>query len=163
MANVAPSARAIWREGILWGEEILKSGHELRMETVGGSMLPALRGGDIIVVRPAGAADVTIGDVVVFRQVDTLVAHRLVGKSGVNGRTILVTKGDLLPHADQPLPADKVLGKVVAIQREGRTWDLTSPLQRATARLYVRIIPALSWLVPLLRSLRNTVRRVCGR
>ncbi len=163
MANLAPSQQAAGRGGILWGEEILRSGYELRMETVGGSMLPTIRGGDIIVVRPVGASDVTIGDVVVFRQADTLVAHRLVRKHGTNGTMVLVTRGDFAPRSDEPLPADKVLGKVVALERGGRTWDLTSRLPRTIAWLCVCVLPALPWFLPLLQTLRSTVRRAFGR
>jgi signal peptidase I len=163
VADIGPSERVALSGGILWGEEILKSGCELRMATVGGRMLPAIRGGDIVIVRPAGVSDVTIGDVVVFRQADMLVAHRLVRKFGTNGAAVLVTKGDFRPRPDEPLSADKVLGKVITIERNGRTRNLTRPLPKTTAWLCAHVIPALPWFLPLLRTLRSAVRRAFGR
>jgi signal peptidase I len=163
MANVVPSKWAALSHGVLWGEEILKSGCELRMETVGGSMLPALRAGDIVIVRPACASDVTVGDVIVFRQGNTLVAHRLIRKSGANGATVLMTKGDFKRDYDELLPADKVLGKVITVERQGRVCNLTSPSQKAAAWLRVHIIPAIPWFLPLLRTLRNEARQAFGR
>jgi signal peptidase I len=72
----------------------------------GKSMEPALRSGDLIVVRPGAYA---VGEVVAYRSGSRLVVHRVVATDG--GR--LVLQGDANDDFDAVRPRpDQVLGEV---------------------------------------------------
>lgn len=82
-----------------------------------GSMEPALAPGDLVVVRPAPADDIRVGDVITFQPVSddpALVTHRVTGltieSGGVTGFT---TQGDANSAADDAIVADQVKGRVV--------------------------------------------------
>ncbi|HEX9104190.1 MAG TPA: S24/S26 family peptidase [Polyangia bacterium] len=88
--------------------ELLRAGRTVEVPLGGGSMRPLLVPGDLLRVRPARAADVQPGDVVLFEFEGDLVCHRLVHASG--GRVL--TRGDDSPDYDPPLPADAIIGRV---------------------------------------------------
>lgn len=94
-----------------------------------GSMAPTLEVGDLVVVKPAGGANVGEGDVVLFRSnVGVPVMHRIIGVSEIVtnvrdqdgelvGRTTeyrFITQGDANPNPD----ANEVEGEQV----EGEVW-----------------------------------------
>jgi signal peptidase len=80
----------------------------------GGSMTPALRRGDVILLRDAGADSIAVGSVITFSDPadpDRLVTHRVVGIEP-DGR--LVTRGDANAVSDSTLVAlDAVRGRAV--------------------------------------------------
>ena len=89
--------------------EFLRAGRTVELPLGGGSMRPLFAPGDVVRVRPARAADVRPGDVVVFDAGDDqLVCHRLVYASGAR----VVTRGDDCPSADAPISADAIVGRV---------------------------------------------------
>jgi signal peptidase I len=106
----------------------------------GTSMNPLMREGDILYLRPYGGEKIHPGDVVAFSHPGRpgTVIHR-VSTAGPWG---LRTKGDNTPALDDWLlqPAD-ILGRVVAIQRQGRTLPVP---RRVPASLY--LLKARHWL-----------------
>lgn len=79
-----------------------------------GSMRPTLPPGTLVVVRPAQAADLTIGDVITFeRGSGEIVTHRIVKeKSDTSGTPRWRTQGDANDSADASwVHPDQVLGK----------------------------------------------------
>ena len=68
-----------------------------------GSMSPALPIGAEVVLRPAQAEDLAIGDVIAFHKpgrVNDVITHRIVGIETVRGEQRFVTKGDANPVPD---------------------------------------------------------------
>jgi signal peptidase I len=89
-------------------------------------MLPLLREGDAVLVA-YGRDQIQRGNVVLFRQKGKLVAHRVWKITQDDGGPILVTKGDSLFTFDAPLPKERIVGRVVAVERNGRQFRLDSP------------------------------------
>ncbi|MCE0538792.1 signal peptidase I [Kineosporia rhizophila] len=88
---------------------------------VSGSMEPAVRSGDVVVIKNDGRRWVPIGTVVTYRQPGTgvLVTHRVVGVDPV--RREYTTQGDANPAADPvPVPAEAVVGSVRMVVPLGR-------------------------------------------
>ena len=115
----------------------------MRIKARGGSMIPFIWDGDVVLVSPAGAAEIRVGDVICYEPAPgRLLLHRVVRRS--NGQ--LVAKGDALPFTER-VPQEQVLGKAVAIERGGRLrrLDATRWRNRAIALLS----PFLSGLLPL--------------
>lgn len=67
-----------------------------------GSMLPTLKGGEVVLVNPVPIADVRVGDVVVARwEARGLnVIHRVLRINVIRGEIVLTTKGDNNVDAD---------------------------------------------------------------
>ena len=114
--------------------EILARGALLRFRAQGDSMRPFIRGGDILVIAPIEGEQARAGDAILFRQGNRLLVHRLLGRSGEGGNT-LILKGDAHLRPDRPLGADQVLGRVTALERAGRTVDVERTLPRLVHRL----------------------------
>jgi signal peptidase I len=82
----------------------------------GHSMLPAIRQGDLAIVQPVDISTMRVGDMLVYRDGDIYVIHRVVRVQTVGGDTVLTVKGDNNGYPD-PVPVTRALfvGKVVAV------------------------------------------------
>jgi len=91
-----------------------------------GSMEPTLSKGDVVFWAPCRIADISPGDIIVYKsyiQKDVYVLHRVVEIREENGETLLVTKGDANEYTDQSGPhvvepyirENHLVGKVVGI------------------------------------------------
>ena len=96
------------------------------------SMLPTLHPGQRVAVARAGEL-LERGDLLLFRQTGDRVVHRYLGPAtDANGAPCLRTRGDNNPTLDAPLDPAGVIGRVIAIERDGGWVELDS----AAARLY---------------------------
>ncbi|MGH7708138.1 MAG: S24/S26 family peptidase, partial [Vulcanimicrobiaceae bacterium] len=86
-----------------------------RVRIVGRSMRPLLRAGMVVEVEPL-AEPPRIGDILVFRGSQRLVAHRLVASNDAT----YITCGDAFPERAEFVPAPRVAGRVEKVwSREG--------------------------------------------
>ena len=113
--------------------EILDCGIDLRVRVTGRSMAPAIRSGEIVVVKKIPVVSLRIGDLILFKNnAGALMLHRILFKRCINDSTIVLrTKGDALKSLDGPIQQSEVLGRVYKIQRKGpagewKTIDLDS-------------------------------------
>lgn len=91
---------------------------DLRVPVRGTSMLPVLREGDEVSVRPSRLY--WPGQVLVFLDPHGQVwVHRLLGAKPSGGGWSLYLKGDAVPKPDPPVNAGRVVGRVVAVHRGG--------------------------------------------
>ena len=117
-------------------EEILTRGASLHFRARGNSMRPFIKDGDVLVITPVDISEVQRGDVILFRQGERALVHRLVSRRGEEGETLIV-KGDAHLRPDPPLQADLVLGKVTRVRRDGRRVNLDRGVLRwAGVRLW---------------------------
>jgi len=96
---------------------------QVRLRAYGSSMFPVIRSGDVLCIRHCTAETVQQGDVVLMRNGDRVVAHRLIDKQRHDGESFLVTRGDSLWCSDPARSASMLLGRVVAVVRNGRALD----------------------------------------
>jgi signal peptidase len=99
----------------------------LQLLVSGSSMVPAVRPGDVLHVRHSEVGDLSKGDIVVFRRAGRLIAHRAMSTPGKSGKGLLVTRGDRVRRKDAPILGSELLGRVIAIERNG---ERTSPRSR---------------------------------
>jgi len=82
-----------------------------------GSMEPAIRTGDVVVVESVRPTEVDVGEVVTFPDPsgsDRLITHRLRGRRIGNREALFVTKGDANNDDERwSVPADGRIGRVV--------------------------------------------------
>ena len=114
----------------------------------GGSMRPALRDGDLVLLSLA-RAPARRGEVVVTRGPHgNLIIHRVVE----SGPDAVITRGDACPANDLPVPPGRVLLHALAVRRRGRIVPIPA---RAPA--------ALRWLRSAARSCRAWLAGARGR
>jgi len=113
--------------------DLLHHGHSVRFRAKGESMHPTIREGEAITVEPVKPSDVRFADIILYRAEKAVIAHRVVGRRNINGtvRTFLV-RGDAVKDHDKPVADDQVLGKVVSVERGGRT----IVMDRRTAKIW---------------------------
>jgi len=93
-------------------------------------MQPTIEDGELITVAPVGPGSVKRGDILLYQNERGVVAHRVVGV--VKG-TVTINGGDSPPYlirgdasvsCDPPVAREQVIGRVVAVQRAGRSRPL---------------------------------------
>lgn len=117
-------------------------------------MSPNLRNGEAIHVEPVTSKPVRRGDIVLTQNPSGMRAHRVVSVD----RDLIVTRGDAAQECDQPIRAEQILGRVVALERRSDTGvrkiSLISP---QTVR--IQLIKAFTYRAT--GHLRASVRRLC--
>lgn len=153
-ANGVPSARVVDAALKLWAQSAEINTIPVR----GNSMKPLLHDGDQVRIQH-GVRGIAVGDIIVFRQRDTLVVHRVVRIRLQHATPHFVTKGDNVRHFDPPVLTADVLGKVLAVERGGQSLPVTS----RGWRLFGRIVAFTGrlWATPYSR-LRNWKRDRVG-
>jgi signal peptidase len=91
------------------------------MAVTSGSMEPAIRVGDAVLVKPASVASIRPGDVVTFRNPNGsgMTTHRVLALKDINGSTYLQTQGDANADPDVDLTSGKAVVGVVGMRFPG--------------------------------------------
>ncbi|KKN11095.1 hypothetical protein LCGC14_1029990 [marine sediment metagenome] len=121
--------------------ELLRRGQSVRFRAPGLSMHPAIREGETITVAPISPFNIKRGDILLYIVGKKVIAHRVVGiereksdssshtstqSKALNPQIIFTLRGDASAICDEPVEAEQVLGKVVSVERHGRSIDLYS-------------------------------------
>ena len=123
-------------------------------------MRPFIQNGDFITVSPVENSSFKIGDVVFYSVAeDNVIAHRIVNKYGKNGNMELLIKGDAGFGPFERVSSKDVLGKVVAIERNGKKRILDSRRYKMLNFLLASISPFNQWIYPLGSKVKHKVRR----
>lgn len=125
--------------------QVLTAGHILRFRPQGGSMWPQIRPGDILTVQACQPGDLRLGDLILFRSLPgKALVHRLIKFDAACDPIHYQARGDALVYPDPGVPADQILGRVTAYERNNRLHSLDTPLERLSAWLW-------TWGQPVLR------------
>lgn len=135
-------------------QEVLGRGRTLRFRAKGGSMSPFIRNGDVVEVVPL-EGKINLGNIVLYRSsYGNTVIHRVIQR----GKKSIITKGDSVPNSDQPLLSKQVLGRVVAIEKNGWRIRLDTPPGRLLNILLATISPFSFLIYPSLKLLKKAIR-----
>jgi len=144
------------------------------LPTIGPSMYPAIRSGDKIYVESLKGRRPEIGDIVLFKSPSPLssplkgkevsvesslfnreevimVCHRLVKILDKDSITYYQTRGDTFFHKDEPITYDRIIGRIVKIERSEislprRILLLLSPITGRITLLNAAIVTLLVWI-----------------
>lgn len=118
-------------------QEILNKDIIIRVKVTGNSMKPFLKGNETVTIRKVCSKEINVGDLIFFKDNNELpVLHRIISiKSNNENKTIFVTKGDSLIFTDDPIKENRVLGKVIKIEkyqngRKIKSINLESPIRK---------------------------------
>ena len=132
--------------------DILSGGNALRFRARGGSMRPLIQDGDLLEVVPVHTAEYHLGDVILFSDSGgQLMAHRLIHRFQREGHQILVMQGDANPREDYPVPASRVLGRVVSVERAHNSFRFTGSTHRLVGWFFILFAPTLKRVFHRLR------------
>ncbi|NMC13055.1 MAG: hypothetical protein GYA34_09240 [Chloroflexi bacterium] len=95
---------------------ICAAGSEIKLKVNGTSMFPCLKSGDNVYAIPEPINNLMIGDVVAVMREHDIITHRLIKIDGNH----IYCKGDNSHIPDPPVKADQIIGKIVAVEREGK-------------------------------------------
>ena len=141
--------------------EILTRGNSLRFRALGGSMNPFIRNGDILEIEPVDEWKIGQGDVIFYRTLGKrLVVHRVIKKFSQNDKQVFVIKGDSIPDCGEDVLLEDILGKVVAIERNGRRMKFDRGLNRLMNIFYAKISPFSRWIYPPLRKIKHKINKI---
>ena len=113
--------------------ELLRRGNSICFRADGQSMQPTIRPGEVITVEPVVPSQIKRGDIVLYRAATGIIAHRVVRikrkrrstqSSLLSPHSSFVLRGDASRACDEPVAAGQVLGKVIAVERDGRSMVL---------------------------------------
>lgn len=127
------------------------------LTVMSGSMEPAIKTGDVILVKPLEAADqIQVGDVITFRapeRADMLITHRVVEVRLVDGRpSAYITKGDANASEDiRPVSPEQILGRYTG--RIPYYGYLSLFVQRPAGTILLIIVPGLALIAAEARKL----------
>jgi signal peptidase I len=119
--------------------ELLMSGQQVRFPAPGKSMQPTIRDGEVVTVEPLSPSDVRKGDIILYRRGEGLIAHRVIRimkgpgtarSSAIASYGMFVLRGDASTACDLPVEPGQVLGRVVAVERQGRSISLVGRWSR---------------------------------
>lgn len=116
--------------------DLLARGYQVRFQATGSSMYPTIRHQDLVTVAAGDASAIKTGDIVLYRLGEGVIAHRVIGiertPDGRVGRVAL--RGDWADLPDAPVEPDQILGRVLAVDRDGRHITLIGPWARLRQR-----------------------------
>jgi hypothetical protein len=118
-------------------------------------MFPSIRSGDVLRVAQCAPEQLGRGDVVLARDGGRLFAHRVVSIWISADGAWIATRGDSHWRRDPLLRAADVLGRVVAVTRDGRVIDGPFPCSAADRARGL----ALSEWTRITRRIRGRVKR----
>ena len=117
--------------------ELLQDGYRVNFSAPGHSMYPTIMANEKIVVAPIDPVVVRTGDIILYRANGSLIAHRVAHINKMNADAIsthpdwsFILKGDASQTYDEPVKFEQILGKVVAIERNGTSIDPYSVTHR---------------------------------
>lgn len=126
-------------------------------------MRPYIQDGDLITVSPLRNSSGRVGDVVLYKTADhKVIVHRVVQKTIKDKRTVFFIKGDASFGPPEEIDIQNVLGKVIAIERNGKKRKLDSKLNRIIGLFFARLSPFSRWIYPLGSTMKYRGRKLLG-
>jgi signal peptidase I len=133
--------------------DVARLSGKVQLKVAGASMVPALWPGDLVTVKSCDPSELGPYSIIVFRQNQRLIVHRLMHREGDR----IVTRGDARPCLDAPVAFAEVVGCVESVTRDGRSIDPRLSLwQKAIAWVLRRS----EWCTWFFLRLRSKIRRL---
>jgi signal peptidase len=128
--------------------ELLRSGQSIRFQAPGRSMYPTIKEHETITVQSVATSGVKTGDIILYRLEAVVIAHRVVRiERGEHGGSRFILRGDASGAPDEPVEPAQVLGKVVSVERGGRSIDLYSRRAKMLRTAYVWASRVKRWII----------------
>jgi signal peptidase I len=142
---------------------LIEKSASIRFRAKGFSMRPFIQDGDLITVSPLRDSTIRVGDVVLCKTADDrAIVHRMIQKTTKSNRAIFFIKGDAAFGQPEEVDTKRVLGRVVAIERNGRERKLDTKLYRIIGLFFAGLSPFSRWIYPLGSKVKRKGRKHLG-
>lgn len=137
-------------------KDIFRRGKSIRFQAKGWSMRPFIRDGDFIVVSPIENSSIKAGNIVFHLTTENKVmVHRVIRKHKKGNRMIMFIKGDATFSSPEKVEMQNVLGKVVAVEKNGQKKRLDTKFYQIKGLLFAGISPFSQWTYPFLSKIKK--------
>ncbi|MBP9718984.1 MAG: signal peptidase I [Candidatus Levybacteria bacterium] len=109
----------------------------IKLPAFGNSMYPFFISGDILSIQPISLAEIKVNDFITFLQKNVFITHRVIYIPP--SKKYILTKGDANHEPDKKVFPEKIIGKVMKIHRNGKTF-LSDTLYHLQSLLYLKEI-----------------------
>ncbi len=109
-----------------WRKKLSK-GEYIKIKVSDKGMAPTINMGDLVEVVPVQTSSLKSGALVFFRQNDKFMVRRII-ETIYSGKGEFKVKGDNQTEPEPIVPAGNILGKVVAVERDGQKIELEKSL-----------------------------------
>ena len=124
----------------------------IRFRAPGRSMYPAIKEDETITVQPVEPSGIKTGDIILYRLEDVVIAHRVVRiERGEDGGSRFILRGDASGALNEAVEPAQVLGRVVSVERGGRSIDLYSRRAKMLRIAHVRASRLKRWMLQTLK------------
>ena len=154
--NLIENSKSNYTNILHLGEELLNEGFELQITLGGYSMSPYLRNGETVIIKKESFNSLKIGDIIVFRSINKMIAHRIIAIRNINQHKTLITKGDSLIYFDKTITEERYIGKIKEFYRKNKSIKIDTPwcsvFNKLMSFISVISIPFLIILIPITLS-----------
>jgi len=134
-------------EFLQWVRHELSRQLRLKVPISGTSMQPTIHDGEAILIEAIEPSKVRIGDIVLYSSLsETAVIHRIINIEDSPYGRLITTRGDACRQSDIPVPIERVIGRVVEVERDGQTVELGKLAQSWHKRLRELLLRIKLWL-----------------
>jgi signal peptidase I len=98
----------------------------VELPVLSGSMTPGIMPGAYVRIRSVSEKDIHVGDIIVFREKNSLTTHRLLARIRLIGKSLLYQKGDA-NRFGYWIPGESVVGVVESVRDGAGTYRDLSP------------------------------------
>ncbi len=119
-------------------EAMHQQGFNAKIPTIGSSMVPNMKSGDMVVIAPLAGQPLELGEIVAIRSGIQVAVHRLVRIYSDKRGTWYVTRGDSHSNNDPPVRQEQIIGRVIGVEKRR--------LLRWRRRFAGEVTRVLSWL-----------------
>ena len=118
--------------------QLIEEKGKIYLRLSGFSMFPFLKEGDVALIKKVEINALKIGDVIVFKQDQKMVAHRLMALKKNGENNILTTKGDTSKNNDPIFTKKEYVGKIISYNRKGKKITITTKFYELIGRIIVK-------------------------
>ena len=123
-----------------WARYQLSQEPLLKVRMAGNSMSPTITDDELMLIEPITREKIAIGDIILYASLsDTAVIHRVLRLEETSSGSVIITRGDACDLDDVPAPSERVLGRVVSVERDGVAVALSEPRRSWWQRLLIRL------------------------
>lgn len=137
--------------------KLLQREHTVRLRVRGWSMHPAIRNGEIVWIVPSVSTQLAMGQVVLYLESSGRPSiHRIIRKQRGHGVPHYYVGSDRMPKVGEWVPASRVLGRVVGVERAGRHVAMDGWRGRLWACFFLTLRPLRPWINRLRKAVRGS-------
>lgn len=118
--------------------QLMEEKGKIHLRLSGFSMYPFLKEGDVALIKKEDISTLKIGDVIVFKQEQKMIAHRLMEIKKIGNQYELITKGDTSKKNDPLFSEHSYVGKIISFHRNEKNVTITSNYFELIGRIIVK-------------------------